>query len=136
MCLGAAEENGDAGMGVLAGKCTIGEKSHALRPGPASPRTCRRGGRCGLLASAQPGQHRRNPSVSRVLVGQPELGEDRVDVLLDRREAQVQVGCYRGVGASRGHPLQHAALALGEVRQRRRRRGPSRTRDSTTSGCR
>src|SRR6476659_7485487 len=52
------------------------------------------------------GQHGGDAAVARTLVADAELGEDRSDVLLDGREAQVQGAGDRRVGAPGRHLLE------------------------------
>src|SRR5688500_7935668 len=64
------------------------------------------------------GEHRADPSVDLTLLAEPELLEDRGDVLLDRSLAHEEGLRDRGVAQAGGHLLQHLRLALGEPEQR------------------
>ena len=69
-------------------------------------------------AGAEVAQHGEDPAVAGVAGVQPELGEDRVDVLADRAVGDHEGRRDLGVGAALGHQRQHVAFPLGQDVQR------------------
>src|ERR1700744_4988143 len=73
-----------------------------------------RSGRCG----AQVAEHGQHPPVAGVARVQPELGEDRVDLLAHRAVGDDQGGADLGVGPALGHQRQHVPFPVGQVPHR------------------
>ena len=65
--------------------------------------------------SVEERDHRKHPAVVVVGLGQPELGQDAVHVLLNGSLRDPKAPPDAGVGAPFGHQREHVALATGEL---------------------
>src|ERR1700677_2234892 len=71
-----------------------------------------------LTGRAEVTEHREHPPVADVARVQPELGENRIDVLADRAIGDHQGRADLRVGAALGHQRQHVPFPLAQVLER------------------